>query len=146
MIPREGNLGGDEQKLVLAAFAGEDAASRAADALRKWEKDSEGINLDAISVLVKDGQGKLKERKVAAGPVRAMLQTGLKLTDQAMADVGPTLDAGVSVLAWDFQAELVANKLEELGGTSQIRSSAGVTADDELEFAKAQSVEQGWPL
>jgi hypothetical protein len=116
------DLGGDRQELVLVAFASKDAADQAAIALKKAKKAGEDMNLDAISVLVKDKNGKLKERKSGGGPVRTLFQKGLKVTDEEVADIGRKFEAGLGVLVWDFQAEVVASKLERLGGIPQSRS------------------------
>jgi hypothetical protein len=122
VTPRKAkDLGGDKRRLVLAAFANKDAADEAANTLKKWEKASEAMNLEAIVVLSKDKNGKLNERKLGGGPVRRMLQKGLNMTDTDMTAISRKLDAGLGVLAWDFQAEVVASKLKELCGNSQIR-------------------------
>jgi hypothetical protein len=114
-------FGGDKQQLVLAAFASEDAANQAANALKQWENASEDMDLEAVVVLVKDENGNINERKLGGGPLRRMLQAGIKMSDQDMTDISGKLDTGLGVLAWDFQAEVVASKLKELGGSSQIR-------------------------
>jgi hypothetical protein len=56
-------VGGDTQQLVLAFFANEDAADEAAMALKKWEKASEYMKVDAIGMLAKDEGGKVKQHK-----------------------------------------------------------------------------------
>ena len=61
---RREDVGGDTQHLVLAFFANEDAADQAAVALKNWEKASEYMKLDAIGVLAKDNDGKVKEHKL----------------------------------------------------------------------------------
>jgi hypothetical protein len=61
---RREDVGGDTQRLVLAFFADEDAADRAAHALKSWEKASEYMKVDAIGVLVRDRKGKIKEHKL----------------------------------------------------------------------------------
>lgn len=122
------DLGGDRQQLVLASFSNEDAADQAANMLKKWEKASEDMNLDAIVVLVKNKNGKINERKLGGGPIRRLLQKGINMTDEDMARIGRKFDAGVGVLAWDFQAEVAANKLKELGGTPQAHGVAKQTA------------------
>jgi hypothetical protein len=67
---REG-WGGETQHLVLAFFANEDAADRAAAALKQWEQATEYLKLDAIVVLVKDKQGVIKEHKLGRRERRA---------------------------------------------------------------------------
>jgi uncharacterized membrane protein len=86
------DVGGDRQELVLAFFDTEDAADAAATALRKWEKASENMKVDAIGVLVRDEDGRVKEHKlgrtagkrgmgigVALGLVAAIPTGGLSL-------------------------------------------------------------------
>ncbi|WP_137988395.1 hypothetical protein [Streptomyces vilmorinianum] len=86
------DVGGDKQELVLAFFDTEDAADAAAETLRNWEKASEYMRVDAIGVLVKDDNGKVKEHKlgrragkhgmgigVALGVVAAIPTGGLSL-------------------------------------------------------------------
>jgi uncharacterized membrane protein len=98
---RREEVGGDRQQLVLAFFADEDAADRAAQALKSWEKASEYMKVDAIGVLVTDGNGEVKEHKlgrragkkgmgigVALGVVAATPTGGLAL-------VGGVLGGGV---------------------------------------------------
>jgi hypothetical protein len=86
------DLGGDTRKLVLAFFDTEDAADQAATALTNWEKATEYMQVDAIGVLVKASDGKVKEHKlgrragkhgmgigVALGVVAAIPAGGLSL-------------------------------------------------------------------
>ncbi|WP_432075729.1 hypothetical protein [Streptomyces wuyuanensis] len=86
------DVGGDKQELVLAFFDTEDAADAAAEALRKWGKASEYMRVDAIGVLVRGDDGKVKEHKlgrragergmgigVALGVVAAIPSGGLSL-------------------------------------------------------------------
>jgi uncharacterized membrane protein len=94
VIPREEreDYGGDKQQLVLAFFDTEDAADEAANALRDWEKATEYMKVDAVGVLVKDDDGKVKEHKlgkragkrgmgigVALGLIAAIPSGGLSL-------------------------------------------------------------------
>jgi uncharacterized membrane protein len=102
VIPREDreDLGGDKQQLVLAFFDTEDAADQAADELRDWEKATEYMKVDAIGVLVKDDDGKVKEHKlgkragkrgmgigVALGLIAAIPSGGLSLAAGAAGGV-----------------------------------------------------------
>jgi uncharacterized membrane protein len=66
VVPREDreDFGGDKQLLVLAFFDTEDAADRAAKAMRDWEKATEYMKVDAVGVLVKGKDGKVKEHKL----------------------------------------------------------------------------------
>jgi hypothetical protein len=92
--------GGDTQQLVLAFFASEDAADQAANALRNWEKASEYMKVDAVGVLVRDSNGKIKEDKlgkragkkgmgigVALGVIAAIPTGGLSLAAGAAGGV-----------------------------------------------------------
>jgi uncharacterized membrane protein len=95
------DLGGDTQELVLAFFDTEDAADHAAKALRGWEKATEYMKLDAIGVLVKDDDGKVKEHKlgrragkrgmgigVALGVLAAIPTGGLSLAGGVLGGAG----------------------------------------------------------
>jgi uncharacterized membrane protein len=65
-------VGGDTQRLVLAFFDSEDAADEAGKALKKWEGASEYMKVDAIGVLAKDENGKVKEHKLGKAGKRGM--------------------------------------------------------------------------
>jgi uncharacterized membrane protein len=93
--------GGDKQQLVLAFFDTEDAADQAAKALKDWEKATEYMKLDAIGVLIKDDDGKVKEHKlgkragergmgigVALGVVAAIPTGGLSLVGGLLGGAG----------------------------------------------------------
>jgi uncharacterized membrane protein len=59
---------------------------------------------------------------VGGGIVGHFFHKGVKMTDEDAARIGSELDAGhaaVGVLAWDFEADAVAAKLKEAGGTVQ---------------------------
>jgi uncharacterized membrane protein len=94
------DVGGDKQHLVLAFFASEAAADQAAKALKKWEKATEYMKTDAIGVLVKDKDGKVKQHKlgkqagkkgmgigVALGVIAAIPTGGLSLVAGAASGV-----------------------------------------------------------
>lgn len=102
VTPRERreDLGGDNQHLVLAFFDSEAAADQAAEALKHWEKASEYMKVDAVGVLVKDDDGKVKEHKlgrragkkgmgigVALGVIAAIPTGGLSLVGGAAGGV-----------------------------------------------------------
>jgi uncharacterized membrane protein len=56
------------------------------------------------------------------GVIGKFFHKGLKMTDEDAARIGREVDAGhaaVGVLAWDSEAEAVADKLKELGGNPQ---------------------------
>jgi uncharacterized membrane protein len=64
---------------------------------------------------------------VGGGVIGEFFHKGLKITEEDAARIGSELDAGhaaVGVLAWDFEAGEVADKLKELGGTTQIHDVA----------------------
>ncbi|MEV6728462.1 hypothetical protein [Streptomyces sp. NPDC051364] len=94
------DVGGDKQQLALAFFTSEDAADHAAEALKKWEKGSECMKVDAIGLLVKGKDGKIKEEKlgrragkrgtgvgVVLGLVAAIPTGGLSLVGGALGGV-----------------------------------------------------------
>jgi uncharacterized membrane protein len=89
-------VGGDKQHLVLAFFDIEAAADQAAEALKNWEKATEYMKVDAIGVVAKDENGKVKEHKlgkragkkgmgigVALGVIAAIPTGGLSLIGSA---------------------------------------------------------------
>jgi uncharacterized membrane protein len=95
------DVGGDRQQLVLAFFASEDGADRAAEALKDWEKATEYMKVDAIGLLVKNEDGKIKEEKlgrragkrgmgigVALGLVAAIPTGGLSLVGGVLGGAG----------------------------------------------------------
>jgi uncharacterized membrane protein len=107
IVPREDreDFGGDQQQLVLAFFDTEDAADEAAKAMNDREKATEYMRVDAVGVLVKDGEGKVKEHKlgkragkrgmgvgVALGLVAAIPSGGLSLAGGVL---GGTAGGGV---------------------------------------------------
>jgi uncharacterized membrane protein len=53
-----------KNQLVLAFFENEAAADEAVDSLKKWGKANKEIKNDAVSILVKDEQGKIKAHKL----------------------------------------------------------------------------------
>lgn len=73
------DVGGDTQQLVLAFFAAEDAADEAAEALKQWEKATEYMKLDAVGVLVKDSDGKVKEHKLGRRAGKRGMGVGVAL-------------------------------------------------------------------
>ena len=69
---------------------------------------------------------------VGGGVIGEFFHKGLKMTDEDVARIGRELDAGhaaVGVLAWDFEARAVADKLAELGGTPQTHEVAKLSAE-----------------
>lgn len=67
---------------------------------------------------------------VGGGVIGRFFHKGLKMTDEDAARIGGELDAGhaaVGVLAWDFEADAVADKLREVGGTPQTHEVAKLT-------------------
>jgi uncharacterized membrane protein len=53
-----------KSQLVLSFFENEAAADAAVESLKKWGKAGKEIKRDAVAVLVKDEQGKVKEHKL----------------------------------------------------------------------------------
>lgn len=64
---------------------------------------------------------------VGGGIIGHFFHKGLKMTDEDAVRIGSELDAGhaaVGVLSWDFEADTVAAKLKELGGTPETHAVA----------------------
>jgi uncharacterized membrane protein len=89
-----------KSQLVLAFFENESAADAAVDGLKKWGKAGKEIKREAVSVLVKDEQGKIKEHKLGkrktktgalAGALVGVLSGGVTLVGGAI--VGGILGA-----------------------------------------------------
>jgi uncharacterized membrane protein len=89
-----------KSQLVLAFFENEAAADAAVESLKKWGKAGKEIKRDAVSVLVKDEQGKIKEHKLGkrktktgalAGALVGVLSGGVTLVGGAI--VGGILGA-----------------------------------------------------
>jgi uncharacterized membrane protein len=76
---KDRDLGGDTQQLVLAFFPGEDAADEAAMAVKQSEKATEYMKLDAVGVLVKDNEGKVKEHKLGRRAGKRGMGVGVAL-------------------------------------------------------------------
>lgn len=69
---------------------------------------------------------------VGGGAIGEFFHKGLKMTGEDAARIGSELDAGhaaVGVLAWDFEARDVADKLQESGGTPQTHEVAKLSAE-----------------
>jgi uncharacterized membrane protein len=69
----------DDKQLVLAYFENEDAADKAAEALKAWDKASDDIKLGNVGVLVKDANGEVKEQKLGPRNTRKGAGIGLVL-------------------------------------------------------------------
>ncbi|MGW7439247.1 hypothetical protein [Streptomyces sp. NPDC054849] len=64
---------------------------------------------------------------VGGGVIGHFFHKGLKITEEDAAKITDQLNAGraaVGVLAWDFEAAEVEDKLKELGGTPQTHEVA----------------------
>ena len=96
MTPRERreDLGGDTQHLVLAFFGSEAAADQAAKALKGWEKATEYMKTDAIGVLVKDKDGKVKQHKLGKQAGKKGMGIGV-----ALGVIGAIPTGGLSLVA-----------------------------------------------
>jgi len=57
-------MGKSNKQVVLAFFDNEEAADKAVESLRAWDKLTDDIKLGAIGVLVKDEDGKIKQHKL----------------------------------------------------------------------------------
>jgi hypothetical protein len=66
------------------------------------------------------------------GIIGEFFHKGLKVSEEDAARIGSELDAGhaaVGVLAWDFEARDVADKLKELGGTPQTHEVTSLSTE-----------------
>jgi uncharacterized membrane protein len=77
-----------DKQLVIAFFENEDAADKAAEEIREWDKGRGDLEIDSIGILVKDDKGKIKKHKlgkrktgtgVVLGAIAAILSGGLAL-------------------------------------------------------------------
>lgn len=59
-----------DKQLVLALFESEFAADSAAEAIKKWSKRHKKVKLDAVAVLIKEEDGKVKSYKVGKRKTR----------------------------------------------------------------------------
>lgn len=134
VIPRNRreDLGGDQQRLVLASFPDEAAADKAAASLKSWEKSGDDLKVDGIGVLVADENGMVEEHKlgrtagkkgmgigVALGLVAAIPTAGLSLVAGA---VGGAVGGGIighffhkGLALSDEQAAHIAEELDAGG-------------------------------
>ena len=80
-----------DKQVVLGIFADEAAADAAAEALRAWDRATDGIRLGAVGVLVADEQGRIKEDKLGARSEKTGAGIGLVLAVL----FPPTLLAGI---------------------------------------------------
>jgi hypothetical protein len=87
-----------DPQLVLAFFDNEAAADGAADALRTWAKTNQGVELEALGVLVRDEHGEVKTHKLGPRETNKGLGIGVVLgTVAAVASGGISLLEGVAV-------------------------------------------------
>ncbi|WP_392964880.1 hypothetical protein [Streptomyces sp. LN245] len=92
-----------------------------------------GVALGVVAAITTGGLsllGGAAGGAVGGGVIGHFFHKGLKLTDEDATRIGGELDAGhaaVGVLAWDFEADAVADKLRELGGTPQTHEVAKLT-------------------
>jgi uncharacterized membrane protein len=114
----------DDKELVLAYFENEEAADKAAEALKAWDKASEEIKLGNVGVLVKDADGKIKEQKLGPrdtkkgagiglvlGVIAAPFTAGLSLLGGA---VGGAVGGGA--IGTLFRKGLPKEDIERIGG------------------------------
>ena len=74
------------KQLVIAFFENEDAADKAVDEIKQWDKASKEVKLGAIGILAKNDKGEIKTQKVGkrktgtgavVGAVAGVLSGGL---------------------------------------------------------------------
>ena len=91
-----------DKQLVLALFESEFAADSAAEAIKKWSKRHKKVKLDAVAVLVKEEDGKVKSYKVGKrktrtgaviGVVAGILSGGITIIGGAIGGVLGLLSA-----------------------------------------------------
>ena len=137
------------KQLVLAIFESEGDADAAAEALKRWDDDSDDIKLKSTGILVLDERGALKTDKVGrrstgkgagiglilamATPVGAaavvggaalgaLHRKGLGIKQEDRDRLGQELTGGkaaVGTVVDSSQADAVSAKLAELGGTPE---------------------------
>jgi uncharacterized membrane protein len=156
-----------KKQLVLAFFANEAAADKAADSLKQWDKASKEVKLGAIAVLVKDDKGKIKteklgQRTTGAGAVLgsiaavltggvsllwgaaggailgAFFHKGLGLSKDDLTRIGGELDGGKAALG------ILATPEEAAGVSAKLAELGGVpeaheVSDEAIEQAEAAS-------
>ncbi|MEZ4768272.1 MAG: hypothetical protein R2844_07590 [Caldilineales bacterium] len=66
-----------DKQLVLALFESEFAADSAAEALKRWSKRHKKVKFDAVAVLVKDEDGKVKTYKMGKRKTRTGAAIGV---------------------------------------------------------------------
>jgi hypothetical protein len=81
----------DDKQLVLGIFKDEAAADAAVESLNTWGKDTDGVTLGAVGVLVVDDKGQIKEHKL--GKRSGAKGAGIGLVLAVIAP--PTLLAGI---------------------------------------------------
>ena len=126
--------------VVIAIFGSEDAAKKAAEALKNWDKASDDIKLGAIGTLAKDGD-KVKTNagrktgsgaKVGAvlGVAAAVLSGGITLIPGV---VGGALGGGVLGTFFKKSVNLTKEEIQKLGEKLDGGKVALVVAVDEAE-------------
>lgn len=81
----------DDKQLILGIFKDEAAADAAVESLNAWGKDTDGVTLGAVGVLVVDDKGQIKEHKL--GKRSGAKGAGIGLVLAVIAP--PTLLAGI---------------------------------------------------
>jgi hypothetical protein len=142
----------ESKNVVLAIFSDEPAADAAVAQLKAWDKSDDKVKLGATGVLVLDDKGEVKTHKMGSrsiakgggiGLVLALItpagvpmvvggsllgalhRKGLGLTEGDKDRISAKLfdgKAAVGVLAKEGQANMIADKLNELGGEPEVHA------------------------
>ena len=130
-----------DKQVVISVFENEGAADAAVESLKSWDKVSKDVKLGAIGVLVLDEKGQVKTQKMGKRSIGKGAGIGVVL-----AIVAPPLGAGTIVaggllgalhrkgLGLD-EADVIAAKLKELGGDSEVHEAS----DEALEQAAVEA-------
>ena len=154
-----------KKQLVLAFFANEAAADKAASSLKQWDKASKEVKLGAIAVLVKDDKGKIKteklgQRTTGAGAVLgsiavvltggvsllwgaaggailgAFFHKGLGLSKDDLTRIDGELDGGKAAVG------ILANPDEAAGVTAKLAELGGVPETHEVSDEAVEQVQE----
>jgi len=153
-----------KSQLVLAFFENEAAADAAVESLKNWGKAGKEIKRDAVSVLVKDEQGKVKEHKlgkrktktgalvgalvgvlsggvtlvggaIVGGILGAFFHKGLGLSKDDLARIDSELDGGKAAIG------ILAKPDEAAGVAAKLTELGGVPETHEVSDEALEQVE-----
>jgi uncharacterized membrane protein len=165
-----------KSQLVLSFFENEAAADAAVENLKKWGKAGKEIKRDAVSILVKDEQGRVKEHKlgkrktgalagalvgvlsggvtlvggaIVGGILGAFFHKGLDLSKEDLARIDGELSSGkaaVVILAKPKEVEDVTAKLTKLGGTTEAHKVLDEAVEQAVNAASAEEPKAEEPV